>query len=698
VTELDWSTANDRYLGAALAWLRLRLRHVAGPGAPAAPVALAPVSSPPPAKRKRWFRRDEEATAPAGAPAAPIPAEAPPPTATVTAADVDRARDAMDAAAATDPPPALVRIAGQLGLSEFEREVLLLCAAAELDTGMPALFAAARGTSAPTAPTFALALTLFDEPAWDVLSPERPLRYWRLIEITQSSGQPLTSSPLRADERIVNALKGLDYLDDRLAPLVQPLAPAERALPPSQEAVVTAAVRSLQRTDRPARLPRLDLVGPDKDARAAVAARISHQLGLPLYRLPVELLPTAPGELDLTARLWHREAVLAPVALYVETEDLDEHAPAHAALTTFLDRVDGLLLVGSRDVRPERATPCLLLDVRRPTALEQRAAWDAARAGHGPVDVAALVAQFDLDQEAIELIADEALASGGESTLGERLWDGSRLHARPRLEALAQRIDPVASWDQLVLPDAELILLHQIADQVAQRGRVYEEWGFGERMNRGLGISALFAGESGTGKSMAAEVLATDLRLDLYRIDLSSVVSKYIGETEKNLRRLFDAAEGGGAILFFDEADALFGKRSEVKDAHDRYANIEVNYLLQRMEAYRGLAILATNMKSALDRAFTRRLRFIVNFPFPSATDRARLWTRVFPAATPVNGLDVERLARLNLTGAGIHNAALNAAFLAAKAGGKIGMAEVLEAARNELRKLERPINEADFR
>jgi SpoVK/Ycf46/Vps4 family AAA+-type ATPase len=227
---------------------------------------------------------------------------------------------------------------------------------------------------------------------------------------------------------------------------------------------------------------------------------------------------------------------------------------------------------------------------------------------------------------------------------------------------------------------------------------VYDEWGFRQKMNRGLGISALFAGASGTGKTMAAEVIANDLRLNLYRIDLSAVVSKYIGETEKNLRQLFDAAEDGGAILFFDEADALFGKRSEIKDSHDRYANIEINYLLQRMEAYRGLAVLATNMKSALDQAFLRRLRFIVNFPFPGAEDRKRIWRKVFPAETPIERLDYDRLARLNLTGGSIHNIALNAAFLAAQAGGAVTMPLVLAAARTEFRKLERPINEADLR
>jgi SpoVK/Ycf46/Vps4 family AAA+-type ATPase len=263
---------------------------------------------------------------------------------------------------------------------------------------------------------------------------------------------------------------------------------------------------------------------------------------------------------------------------------------------------------------------------------------------------------------------------------------------------LAQRLELKATWDDIVLPEQEMLLLRQIAGQVNQRSKVYADWGFERKMNRGLGITALFAGDSGTGKTLAAEVLANQLRLNLYRIDLSAVVSKYIGETEKNLRRLFDAAEDGGAILFFDEADALFGKRSEVKDSHDRYANIEVNYLLQRMEAYRGLAILATNIRSALDIAFTRRLRFIVTFPFPTAVDRARMWQRAFPPQTPVEDLDYTRLARVNLTGGAIHNAAINAAFLAAQADRPVHMGAVLTAIRNELIKMDRPINESEFR
>src|SRR6185312_5093877 len=218
------------------------------------------------------------------------------------------------------------------------------------------------------------------------------------------------------------------------------------------------------------------------------------------------------------------------------------------------------------------------------------------------------------------------------------LWNVCRSLSRPKLEDLAQRIVPCATWDDLILPELQKQTLRQLAAQVRHRMRVYETWGFAAKGRRGLGVSALFTGLSGTGKTMAAEVLARELRLDLYRIDLSAVVSKYIGETEKNLKVVFDAAEEGGVVLLFDEADALFGKRSEVRDSHDRYANIEVSYLLQRMEAYRGLAILTTNMRDALDSAFLRRLRFVVSFPFPDADGRAEIWRRVFPPELPTEG------------------------------------------------------------
>ena len=269
---------------------------------------------------------------------------------------------------------------------------------------------------------------------------------------------------------------------------------------------------------------------------------------------------------------------------------------------------------------------------------------------------------------------------------------------RNRLDDLAQRIEPAAHWDDLVLPEPQKATLRQIAVHVKHRLAVYDGWGFAAKGARGLGISALFAGESGTGKTMAAEVLANELHLDLYRIDLAAVVSKYIGETEKNLKRIFDAAEDSGAILLFDEADALFGKRSEVKDSHDRYANIEVSYLLQRMEAYRGLAILTTNLKNALDPAFLRRLRFVVQFPFPDARQRELIWRGIFPAATPLDGVDCAKLARLNVAGGGIRNIAMNAAFLAAEAGGPVAMPHLLQAARSEAAKRERSLSDAETR
>jgi SpoVK/Ycf46/Vps4 family AAA+-type ATPase len=346
------------------------------------------------------------------------------------------------------------------------------------------------------------------------------------------------------------------------------------------------------------------------------------------------------------------------------------------------------------------------VDVAKPTQAEQTQAWQSQLEQHiSGVDAAALADrlanQFSFNLSDIRRVAGSASPDVQPDQRGpaERLWQACLMAARPRLDMLAQRLEVSARvWEDLVLPAPEAKILRQIVDQVSQRQRVYQQWGFDRRLSRGLGINALFAGESGTGKTLAAEVIASELQLNLYRIDLSQVVSKYIGETEKNLRKLFDAAEDGGTILFFDEADALFGKRSEVKDSHDRYANIEINYLLQRMEAYRGLAILATNVKSALDPAFMRRLRFIVSFPFPGITERARIWQRAFPEEAEQEALDYDGLARFNLTGGSIQNIAINAAFLAASAGGPISMPLILDAARGEFRKLEKPFNEADFR
>jgi SpoVK/Ycf46/Vps4 family AAA+-type ATPase len=261
---------------------------------------------------------------------------------------------------------------------------------------------------------------------------------------------------------------------------------------------------------------------------------------------------------------------------------------------------------------------------------------------------------------------------------------------------LAHRVVPAAGWGDQILPPALLETLREIAAQARHRATVYGRWGFGTRETRGLGLSVLFAGPSGTGKTLAAEVLAGELRLDLYRVELSTVVSKYIGETEKNLDHVFRAAEAGGAMVVFDEAEAYFGQRTRTRDSHDRYANQEISYLLQRMEAYRGLAILTTNMKDALDPAFLRRLRFTVTFPFPDAVLREQIWRRIFPPATPTDGLDVVKLAQLDVSGGNIHAMALNAAFLAAAAGQPVRMEHLLRAARSEYAKLDRPLTRSE--
>lgn len=679
----QWLSNNENFLSAALDWLKLKLQVQVG--------AIAEHASDP---GSRLFKR----------------ATSPPPA--VSEYDVRQAAHKMDEAANVEPPPALRLIGNLFGLTPFEQQVLLLCAAMELDTQIAPLCAQAQDAPNRPYPTFALALSLFDHPTWDIVSQERPLRYWRLVEANSTTTQPLTTSPLRADERIVSYLKGLNALDDRLRPFVMPLT-CDRAtllLPPSQEETVQQTLMALQRASHhtPAVV---QLVGTDPLSQQLIVQAVAAELKLYPYRLAAQLLPSQLSELEILERLCQRESRLLPILFYLDAHTLESAGTGQsAALTRFLSRSQGLFLIGTREIQSGVGRPGAVIDVDKPTPAEQAALWESVLAEAETQEwlqdkhqqAALLSGQFRLNALTIQQVAEAVLSEQREQpeheeAVGDRLWQSCQVETRPHLDTLAQRLDPRATWADLVLPDDETTLLHQIADQVRHRHRVYETWGFHRRMNRGLGISTLFAGESGTGKTMAAEVIANELRLDLYRIDLSAVVSKYIGETEKNLRRLFDAAEDGGAILFFDEADALFGKRSEVKDSHDRYANIEINYLLQRIESYRGLAILATNFKNAIDTAFLRRLRFVVNFPFPGVPERQAIWQKAFPPETPQADLNFKQLARFNLTGGNIHNIVLNAAFLAAQSNTAVTMPQVLMATRNEFRKLDRPINEADF-
>jgi hypothetical protein len=667
VTPEEWLEANNRYLSASLQWLRLVLKGVGGSTAATAVGSKQSAAVvPPPGK------------------------------------DIQAAAAAREVAAKITPAPTLMLLGQSFGLSDFEMDVLLLCGAAELDPALAGLCADAQGGGRGY-PTFGLALNAFDEASWESLSPQRPLRHARLIEISQPGATPLTAAALRIDERILNFLKGLNALDERVALLVSAAPDTVAEIAPSQQATVESILARLGTHDAQPESQTVNLIGADTASQLAVAQHVCLSLNRRLYRIGLDSLPTHKTDLETFIRLWQRESVLLPVALYVDAAEIDaasvETAGALSGLTT---RDRGLLFLGLRDTSARQASSAICVRIGKPSPAEQFSAWQRALpsllAAADTMDTARrLAGQFDLNLQDLSRAVAAAGSAGG-ADASARVWAECREMLRPRLDLLAQRLDAKATWQDLVLPEESLGLLRQIVSQAVQRYSVYYDWGFAQRMNRGLGISALFCGESGTGKTMAAEVIANDLGLHLYRIDLSAVVSKYIGETDRNLRRLFDAAEQGGAILFFDECDALFGKRSEVKDSHDRYANIEINYLLQRMESFTGLAILATNMKSALDQAFLRRLRFIVNFQFPGAAERTRIWQRALPAEIPTDALDFERLARFNLSGGNIHSIVLNTAFNAAQRGGPVTMPLMLSAVRAELRKLEKQINEAEFR
>ncbi len=595
-----------------------------------------------------------------------------------------------EAEARLESAPALGRLVAAFELTPFERDVVLLAAAVELDGTFGAAVAACSDDAEQTRPNFGFALAVLPDAHWSALAPTAALRRWRLVDV--EPGASLTAAALRIDERILHYLTGLSHLDERWAALVVPVDDVG-ALPPSHAAIaaqIPIALGALQATGAPLLV---ELTGNDAAGKRDVAGAVAASARMRLYAMNAADLSAAAAERELLARLWEREAILAGAALFIDAEELPPDARRN--LAAFVDRIHTLLFLGTREpLHLPRARP-LRFEVTKPTFGEQRDIW---RAALGPAAAARLdgeldrlPSQFDLSARAIAIAAAAAAGGAGMASL----WERCRVAARPRMQDLARRIEPIARWDDLVLPTRQLTTLREIVAHVRRRATVYEQWGFGAT-TRGLGISALFAGVSGTGKTMASEVLANELRLDLYQIDLSSVVSKYIGETEENLRRVFDAAEEGGAILLFDEADALFGKRTEVKDSHDRYANIEVSYLLQRMDAYRGVAILTTNLKSAIDSAFLRRLRFIIDFPFPDPAHRAEIWRRVFPPAAPLRDVDPAKLAKLNVAGGSIRNIALNAAFLAAEAGEAVGMAHILAAARTEYAKIDRPLTDSE--
>lgn len=585
--------------------------------------------------------------------------------------------------AAMSVPPAIDTLALLFELSDFERDLLLLVAGVEMDARLGPLCAQASGQASRPWATFGLAMSVLPAAHWDALVPSEPLRRWRLLEVDESAG--LASGRVRLDERVLHYLAGLNHLDPRLQPLLSPL-PASGLM---CHAHADVSAQACARVQHDGGRPRTILLsGDDPQGQRDVAADIARRLGVALHILRAADIPATAHEQAALAILWQREAVLLGSALLIELRD-DEGKN----LERFIERLGGLLIVASR---ASTALDGEAFTIDRPGVPEQRRLWREAlgqRYDELAQTIDNLAGQYRLGARRIASIATRL---GPDADLAE-LRRACRVDA-PGMSELAQRIEALADWDDLVLPEAQRRILQQVAVHTQHRLTVHHDWGFAEKSSRGLGIATLFWGDSGTGKTLAAEVLANTLGLALFRIDLSAVVSKYIGETEKNLRKVFDSAEELGAILLFDEADALFGKRSEVKDSHDRYANIEVSYLLQRMEAYRGLAILTTNHKAALDTAFARRLRFVVHFPFPDQVQREALWHSVFPAATPLEPLDYHKLAHLAVPGGTIRNIALSAAFLAAEAGSPIGMRHLLRAAHIEAAKRDKPISDTETR
>ncbi|MFI0237715.1 ATP-binding protein [Streptomyces sp. NPDC016845] len=624
---------------------------------------------------------------------------------------------ARSADAAADTPSALDTLCSCFALTPFERDVLVLAAAAEVDTTTAARCAAACGDPARPYPTFSLALAALDVPHWSALAPVSPLRRWQLVEPADDAS--LTTARLRIDERILHFLVGVPYLDTRLHGLLGRRVPVPDEdgrvqLPAAHRRAAESVALTWSRAAFDG-LPHVELVGADRVTRREVAARAAHDCGLALYAAAAEDLPTEPAERDRLARLWQREAILLPAGLLVESggERAGGAERTTATAEAFFAELAVPLAISSTEPRPADAAA----DGRDRVTVEplgpeeQLRLWSDALDGVadlGERDLRDLVAQFSLPahvirgagisvRRTVENPGESAADAGtGEGSAARLAWLAGLTEARIALDELGRRIEPRADWTDLVLAERQRETLREVVAHVRQRATVYQEWGFESLLRRGLGVTALFAGGSGTGKTLAAEVIANELAVDLFVIDLSQVVSKYIGETEKNLRRVFDAAERGGALLLFDEADALFGKRSEIKDSHDRYANLEVSYLLMRMEAYRGLAVLTTNMKKALDTAFLRRIRFVVDFPFPAVPERAEIWRRVIPERTPRKGIDVDRLAQLTVTGGSIRNIALAGAFLAADEGCPLQMRHMLAATRTEYLKLERSLTPSE--
>ncbi|GAA1383330.1 ATP-binding protein [Catellatospora chokoriensis] len=545
---------------------------------------------------------------------------------------------------------ALENLVSGLGLTEFERDVLVLAAGPDLVAQCAEELHAVTGSPRLS---FGAAMSLLQQPHWSALTPQAPLRSWQLVHLSDPDSP--TRSPMVIDETILHHLAGLTGTDPCLAALSKPM-PAREHLPDTLQ----QAVRLVATHWAAHRLVLLE--GPQPANVKDVAAAAADAAGLRLRIVAAADLPGDALERRRLVRRMQRETILAGCAWAVDVADM---APADVARVVrgLCDIPTPMVLLGAGDCAAWTgvASDVVPVTVPRLPLAERRDVLSRAAGAHDEAAsaVAGAAGAFDLPLADVDAVAGDVAA-------GVPIWDACRLRARRSFAGLAAVLQPRAGWADLVLPAAQLTQLHALAAQVRHRATVLDEWGFAARTTRGLATTALFAGPSGTGKTLAAEVIATELDVDLVHVDLSQLVSKYIGETEKNLRRLFADADDGAVVLLFDEADTIFGKRTQVRDSHDRYANLEVGYLLQRLESFRGLAILTTNNRAALDPAFLRRLGLVVSFPYPDHAARLVLWRGAFPDRTPRHDIDPGQLAAVDVPGGGVASIARNAAYLAA--------------------------------
>lgn len=615
-------------------------------------------------------------------------------------------------------PPSFARLAQACHLSAFDIAVVFIVLAPEIDLRYERLYAYLQDDINKKRPSVDLVLNLLCADVATKLQmhsrfqTDTPLVGHRLIQLIPDNGRtdsPLLAYFLKLDDLVIASLLGNTSLDRRLAPSCELFVPGDThdSPPPRQDAVLSQPppARSTADTGEPLRLY---FEGPDNLEKRWTARLYAAKHQRPLVVAHLAQMQAVSVGFEASLRVLFRQTWLLDAALFLDGYEAlrDSDRPLHHRhlLQQLAEFTGTVFLAGTFPWKPQEEVPLGIATISFgiPTAARRLDCWRNSLQQHGILldeeTLRSLSVRFQLTSAQIADATGSAIqrtrweAPSRTSPTGHELFEAARQQTRNTLAKLATRIDVFRHWEGLILPDDAIAQLREVCNQFTHRQQVLTEWGFARKLAYGTGINALFTGPSGTGKTMAAEIVAKELGLDLYKIDLAAVVSKYIGETEKNLDKIFTAADHANAILFFDEADALFGKRSEVKDSHDRYANLEISYLLQRMEQYEGIAILATNLRQNLDEAFVRRLAFIVQFPFPDEMMRKRIWADIWPASVPLaEDVDLDALAKqLKLSGGNIRNIALSAAYLAAGNGQIVTREHIQQASQRELQKLGR--------